>query len=404
MAVNKNFYIKSKSFDLHVKILFVEIKLYIGSFLRAFFSLFVAYNYVSFFKLICNNKEGNVLIIELNNFHSEIFPAWLFYLKGLSYDNKIFFVAPKLMKKDRPFDLMRKKDNCGYFFHSMNPSIIRWCFKFGLFSKYKRVIFNSDIFYNSAIDDKYSQLFEIFKDASIFKNVISYSHLVLDTIGNCNSTIDPQKQLMTISPSISKDTGIKFVSPIYNNNSFEVDSHRAKIFDKQKIFTSCGNIKVGDKDSKNLFKALRVTQNEDKNAMFNLVGKAPKILPLTSSVRHYKDRLSCVELKSILQESHFILFLLTGLKSYRYKFNSSSGNLPLALNFNLIPIIEDSFADFYCLNETNAILYKEGELDLAIKRVCNMKYSEYLELQSSLNSLKLNLQKNSLKNIEFLLG
>jgi hypothetical protein len=393
----KIFYFKSKTFDFHIKIFFLEIKLYLGSFFKIICSFFTPYNYTSLFKLNKKNSEENILIIELNNIHSEIFPSWLFYLKKLSFRNNIFFLAPGPIHKSKPFDLISKKENNGYDFYKMDSRAILTCFKLGLFKNYKKVIFNSDIYYQYPLDKNYSHLSEFINKKDFLKNVVLSSHLILQTLSCKNKFITPKNQILTISPTISVDANIKYVAPLFNE-----DKEKIKSFNHKKIFTSCGNININEKDSCGLKIALQQTKKYDK--IINIIGKAPKTITSAKDVIHYKKRLSYLELKSILQESYFILFLLNNSISYRYKFNSSSGSLPLALNFNLIPIIEKSFAKFYCLDSTNAIIYNEGSLNKAIEYACNMGYDEYIKLQSSLIKLKTKLKEKSLSNIDNLLN
>jgi len=406
MILDKLFYFKTKSLDFHIKILFLDLKIYLGSFISWIVAFLNPKNYFSLYNLLKTNSSQSILIIELNNFHSEIFPSWLFYLKRLSYQNRIFFLGSAKLYNAKPFDLISKKENNSYNFYKMDPKIILLYINLGLFKRYKKVIFNSDIFYSSSINNNYSQLSDFITKQDILKNVIFLSHLILQTIGCKNKFINPQKQIMTISPSISQDANIKYVAPIFNENHFNINKEEVENFNHKKTFISCGNIKINDKDSYGLMTALDETFAFDKK--INIVGKAPKILTAkflnhNQDIIHYNTRLSYLELKFILQKSHFILFLLSNKVSYRYKFNSSSGSFPLALNFNLIPIIEEDFAKFYCLNETNAIIYKEGFLGDAIKYACQMKYEEYFKLQSSFLSLKIRLKEASLKNIEKIL-
>jgi hypothetical protein len=400
MTMNKIFYFKNKLLDFHIKIFFVEIKLYPNGFFSLIFSLFKPYNYISLFKALNNKNADNVLVIELNNFHSEILPSWLFYLKKLSYENKIIFLASGHVHKSKPFDLIAKKENEGYYFYKMDPRIIMLWFNLGLFSKYKKVIFNTDIFYFSPLDH-YSQLLDIFKRKSTLKNTIFLSHGILQSLSCKNDLISQQNQLITISPSISQDANIRYILPLFNEDSFSQSEEKAKIFDQKKSFVSCGNIKIRQKDSNGLIIALEKTKQYDKN--INIIGKAPKSLVKNQNVNHYRNT-PYLELKLILQNSHFILFLLQNNLSYQYKFNSLSGSFSLALNFNLIPIIEESFAKFYYLDKTNAILHKEGQLDVAIQYACNIKYDEYLKMQLSLKSLKIRLGEESLINLKTLIN
>ena len=292
--MNKIFYFKNKRFDFRIKIFFLEIRLYFGSFVRLIFSLFKLYNYVSLFRIYKNNNKGNILIIEMNDFHSEIFPSWLFYLKELSYKNSIYFLAPNYIHKIKPFNLLAKQENHGYLFYKMDPKIILTCFNLGLFRKYKKVIFNSDIFYSSFIDQSYSYLLDGTKRKDIFHNAIITSHLILQTMSsNKNNFINTQNQLITTSPSISKDTNIKYVLPLFNKNLYGKTTEKRKTFQDQKTFVSCGSIKISEKDSESLFNSLN--QLKEYKKKINIIGKSPKhiINDFSHEINYYKKRISC---------------------------------------------------------------------------------------------------------------
>ena len=393
MILNKMFYVKSKSLDFHIKILFLDFKIYFGSFLSWLVAFFNLTNYFSLYNLLTKNSNQSILIVELNNFHSEIFPSWLFYLRNLSFDGNICFASSKEVYKINPFSLLEKTSIQDIKFYQIDPKIIITCYIIGLFRKFKKVIFNSEICYFSPLD-QYKNLLDIFTKKNNLRNSLFLSHNILQTLVIKNNFIDKKKQLLTLSPTISKDTSIDYIFPLINNNPL---SHINKnTFDKLKVFVSCGNIKINCKDSDGLILTLEKTKNIEKTV--NIIGKAPKNLINNQSINYF-PRSTFVELRSILEKSHFIFFLLSEDVSYQYKFNNLSGSFPLALNFNLIPIIEESFAKFYLLNETNAILYKKNELNRAIVSATSMNYEKYISMQNELYKLKQEIYNESLKNL-----
>lgn len=400
MILNKKFYFKNKLLDFHIKILFIDVKFYLNGFISIILSFFRLYNYTSLRNLIKKNNSEKILIIELNNFHSEIFPSWLFYLKNLGYDNKIVFLASRDIHKSNPFLFLENNLNTNYAFYAMDPRIILQTYNLGFFRKFKKVIFNSEIFYFSPIDH-YTHLLDILTNKKNLKNSIFLSHNTLQTMTTKNNHIDKKRQVLTLSPKISEDVKIDYIMPLINNNCESEHILKKTTFEKSKIFASCGNIKINCKDSEGLISALEKTL--DTNKTINIIGKIPKKLINNKSINCY-PKLSFLELKSILEKSHFILFLLREDISYQYKFNNFSGTLPLALNFNLIPIIEESFAKFYLLDDTNAIIYKNGELDKAILRACLIEYNEYVLMQKELNKIKQKIRIESLKNLKKTLG
>jgi hypothetical protein len=394
--MRKLFYFKNKFLDFQVRIFFLDIKLYLNGFISIIFSIFKPYNYSSILNLLKKNNSENILIIELNKFHSEIFPSWLFYLKNLGYDNKINFIASSDIHKLNPFLFLENNTNNAYNFYKMDPRIIIILYSLGFFRKFKKVIFNSEIFYFSPIDH-YTHLLDLLTNKKNLKNSLFLCHNVLQTMVAKNNLIDKNNQLLTISPSSSKHCNIKLMMPLINNNTQAQNSSKEITFNELKSFISCGNIKINCKDSAGLISALEKTKDIKKTV--NIIGKVPKKLMNNNSINYYPN-LPFLELKSVLEKSHFVLFLLNENISYQYKFNNLSGSFPLALNFNLIPIIEESFAELYCLNEENSVIYKNGELDKAIKFASSLKYEKYILMLSELDKVKQNFLNKSLENLK----
>lgn len=403
--MNRMFYFKNKLFDFHLKIPFIEIKIYLNNFFSLILSILNLKNYLSAYKLY-KNQHNSILIIELNNFHSEIFPSWLFYLKEISYKGNIFFLSTSSVYKEKPFDLIDNQKQYLFDFYEMDQKIILLLYKIGFFKNYKRVIFNSDGTYlgSIGISHSYFQLLELINRQNILKNSLFTSHNILKSIECIANKIILESQLITISPPIAQDVGIKYIFPLFNKNLYCDNKTIEKKFKINKAFVSCGNIKISGKDGSGLFHALSKTKLYPKT--LNIIGKAPKNLvnDFSNEINFFRNRISYYEIRKIMLKSNFILFLLNDKKSYRYKYNSLSGNLPLALNFNLIPIIEENFAKRYMLDKTNAIIYKDGDLDLAIKIACKMTYEEYLSFQTSLNNLKLRLLGESSNNLKKLIN
>lgn len=394
--MHRSLYLKNKFLDFHIKIFFIDIKIYFNGILSIIFSLFKPHNYFSILSLFKKNNSENILIIELNNFHSEIFPSWFFYLEKLGYKNKINFIASKDVKKLDPFNFSQNIKKNDYFFYKIDPRIIIILYNLGFFRKFKKVIFNSEIFYFSLLDE-YTNLLKIFNNKKNLRNSLFLSHNALQSMVAKNNFIDKDSQLLTISPSASQHCNVKLIMPLINNNTQTQNSSNESTFNELKSFISCGNIKINCKDSAGLISALEKTKDIKK--IINIVGKVPKKLMNDSSI-NYHAKLSFLELKSILEKSHFVLFLLNENVSYQYKFNNLSGSLPIALNFNLIPIIEESFAELYCLNEKNSIIYKNGELDKAIKFASSIKYENYLSMLDELNKVKQSFFNKSLENLK----
>lgn len=398
MISNKIFYFKNKFLDFHIKLLFVDFKIYLGSFLSYILSFFKIKNYCSIYNLLTQNTNKSILIVELNNFHSEIFPSWLFYLRNLSFNDNICFAASSEVYKIDPFSLLEKNNLKDIKFYQIDPKIIISCYNIGLFRKFKKVIFNSEIFYFSLLD-QYTNLLNVFVKKDNLKNSLFLSHNILQTLTVKNNFINNKKQLLTLSPTIAKDAKIDFIVPLFNNNF--INKNKQVSFMQSKVFVSCGNIKINCKDSNSLLSALKKTT--EINKIINIIGKAPKQIIANKSI-NYHSNVDHLELKSILKKSHFVFFLLNEDISYQYKFNNLSGSLPIALNFNLIPIIEESFAKFYLLNKDNAILYQKGELYKAIIYASSVDYEKYLAMQNELYKLKQQVYNKSLENLNKLLN
>ncbi len=380
------FYFKNKLFDLRFKLIFFEIKIYLNCFFDFITSFFRAYNFSSISALLKLKTLENIVIFEPNNFHSEILPSWYFYLKNVTPNQKIIFLASTKIHEINPFDLLSESEKKDYIFLKIDSIVVFFLYSLGFFKKFKKIIFNSNFYNFSRIDDS-SNLLKIFTNKKILNNSIFLSHSILQSVAFSN-LINNKTQLLTISKTIAQDAEIKSIIPILNNFEYLSSSEKEKEFKKNKKFISCGNIKIKSKDALSLEKSIDLFGNSQTR--LDIVGKASNFLVNNKNVNYYKN-ISFKKLKFLLLDNHFILFLLSKNSSYQYKYNNSSGSLCLALNFNLIPIVEESFANKYLLNHDNSIIYKEGDLSSAIGLANNISYEQFIEMQKNLDRLKKDL-------------
>jgi hypothetical protein len=393
------FYFKNKLFDFRFKFIFFEIKIYFNSLFDFAISLLRIYNFRSILSLFNLKSSDNIVIFEPNDFHSEILPSWYFYLKNITPNQKIIFLASTKIHKINPFDLFFESEKKDYIFLKIDSIIVFLLYSLGFFKKFKKIIFNSNFYNFSRIDDS-SNLLKIFTNKKILNNSIFLSHSILQSVAFSN-LINNKNQLLTISKTIAEDAEIKSITPILNNSKYQPSFEKEQEFKKNKKFISCGNIKIKSKDSLSLEKSINLFSGLQNR--LDIVGKASNFLTNNKNVNHYQN-ISFKKLKFLLLNNHFIFFLLNKNSSYQYKYNSSSGSLSLALNFNLIPIVEESFATSYLLNSDNSIIYKEGGLSSAITLAGNISYEQFIEMQKNLDRLKEDLIIETSDNIKQILS
>lgn len=98
-------------------------------------------------------------------------------------------------------------------------------------------------------------------------------------------------------------------------------------------------------------------------------------------------------------------FLLMDLTNYCDEFFTSktSGTKQLSLGFNTPCIVSEKVAKAYGFDETNAILFKEGELENAIQRAIDMTDDEYMTMKESLKKFQNKVYTKSKGNLQSIL-
>jgi hypothetical protein len=89
-----------------------------------------------------------------------------------------------------------------------------------------------------------------------------------------------------------------------------------------------------------------------------------------------------------VNESHFVLSLLTPSKHDRYKTTIRSGSYCSSVGFSRPQLIEKSFADYYNYNDKDAIIYSDIDLFSAMKCAINMQQTEYTNMCNEVSKIR----------------
>lgn len=377
--MNSLFSIKYKNFFLKIKVL--GIKLDLSAYSIAFFvrSILRKYNYIAIYRIL-KEKNDNVVVIELNDFHCEVLPSWKYHLKKLG-NKTLFLVHPKIYDENPFYNEIFNVIKIDY-------NYVLFLINLGFLFRYKRIIFNSDYIYERPFGGR-SFLYNMIKFKYI-GNILFLSHHANLTIENKGLT--SSKKIITLSRAVSNKTNIHYFFPKLNSSNIAT-------YNKLKRIIIVGNMKHISKDYKGLLLALeKLKSKKQPSFSLDLVGKIHKNLPRSDFI-NYHNRLNFKELHSLLTKSHFILFLLKKTEGHQYKSTDITGSFLLALNFGLIPVLEDSFQGFYELDESNSVVYNEiNGISNALDEISNMSKTKYTKLQVSLSKLTKNLEKDSLRN------
>lgn len=370
----KSLYLKIKFFGTKFDLSFYDI----ASFVK---SLFKIYNYRAIVMLLkCNDQD--VVIIEPNGFHGEILPAWSFYIKknGL---NPLFVVHPKIYNEN-PF----YNDNSARFLR-MDLDFILILINLGALSKCKKVFFNSDFAYQRPYGGKRFLYNDIGYKYSA--NIRFLSHRINDSMQN-KGHVDI-KNIITLSRYISNHTGCDHFFPRINNIR---PSYKAL-----KRIVIVGDLKHSSKDYNGFLSAIEKLPKVNPVFSIDVIGKMPKDFPRSDSVT-YHNRLNFKDLHELLTQCNFILFLLKSAEGYEYKTLGITGSFVLALNYGIVPILEESFQEFYELNKNNSIIYKKEQgVSHALSQISQMPKERYDQLQKNLIKLSNDLERDTFRNLDF---
>lgn len=118
---------------------------------------------------------------------------------------------------------------------------------------------------------------------------------------------------------------------------------------------------------------------------------------------HLLGRLPFEKMYQTILDSDFIIININPRLGDEFYTNRTSGSKNLAIGFTKPCIIERKYADYYGFNESNSIIYDEGNLPLAIEQAIKMSDLDYIKLCQEMNKMYETVYMKSLTNLKQLI-
>lgn len=335
-----------------------------------------------------NTDKSTILIIELNQCHNETIVGYCYYLKQLGYNVEI--LVNKLSETD-----FLNIDNVKVW-EFLYDDILR-LLKYANFSKYERIIFNSNFIYKSRFESV--DIMDVCKKLPTGQQPNIYVQHHLEKING-----DISNKIILANPSDIKEWENNVVNPHYFVENIE---HK-----KNDIlsFVVVGEINRKRKNIDLLLEAVEeLLDKRVDNFQIKVIGHADsvKISEKLSANIKILGRLSFQEMYDEVLNSDFILPLLDKniVEHERYITQGTSGSFQLSYGFAKPCVIQKCFAEKYALNNENAIIYDENEeFSSKLLQAIKLSDSEYQKICRNLKCTSLNIQEKSLNNLKSMLN
>lgn len=355
-----------------------------------------------------------VLLFEPNNYHYEVIPGFVRYFIDLGYEVDVL----EYYHEDSEFCDCDFMPNV-YFYENNND---KFCKLKELLStkKYKYLMFTS-LDYEE--DGVHVDLFRKINEINHSVKCIGCFHK-LNNISTENE-IKALQEDRIMSLTASSKYGSKMVCPLYfgkfddnkklikstivsigsSNDILYIENSLAKL----KKTNPCVNVlHVGNCNLSILKK--RVIKRFICRPILKLANLWPycsefysvnDFLRVGSSIE-FLGKVSFKELYKLIHNSRFLLFAADDREDF--KTVQTTGTRQLSLGFTKPCIIEETMGRFYGFDDTNAIIYKFGELDNAIRIANEMDEHEYDILCKNLKDLSKKIYLKSLSNLQQILN
>ena len=340
--------------------------------------------------------NNSVILWEPSRYsHGEILTGFAKYLLDLGYEVYIFCNPDRY--KEKLFCRFRNKH---LHFNKISEAEILDSYYNYQFKKCKLIIITT---VRNVLDAKsnYEQKLELF-DKNIRNKILLVDHDIKEPVDKGFIRDD----IITIFKPNYKNIITNVVNPHYFGN--------IKITSKNKFITKfviIGEINSKRRNHFQLIEAIeKLYKNKYSNFKFYFIGNNSENINIKPELAEFiimEGRLNFEDMYNKLEEADYILPLLDpdNDEHNRYITTGTSGSFQLMYGFIKPAIIHKKFADYYNLNDKNAIVYDNNQ-DLYDKLIysINIDANKYKSLQQNLIELSNSIYEKSINNIKTLIN
>lgn len=325
-------------------------------------------------------RPNSVLLVETNGCHAEVMAGYIPYFQQMGFN--VDCLLHDRVWRERPF--VRHDASKLRIYHTSNRGF-NLCFRSPNLMQYKHIVVMSSVKHRT--DKKYIP--ELYPDLMRHPSIFFVHHGVDLMMGYYANTPNP---IM-----LGRFKGAIFANPhlfgtvhtLPRNNITE--------------FVVVGGIDARRKNHSLLINAIKDLDAAGFEFFVNIIGDG-RISELPDAVRRhvrilghldFDDMYDCVE------RSDFYLPLLDAENPdhERYITQQVTGSMQLVYGFACVPVVDKKFADFYDLNNKNAVLYS-GDLAGAMQRAIEMSDDTYDKTRRVLTKTATNIASETQENFK----
>ncbi|MDR2432562.1 MAG: DUF6492 family protein [Puniceicoccales bacterium] len=329
-----------------------------------------------------HKKSG--FIGEPNFAHGECLPGWTKYFQDLDYAVDIFTRYENFAEK--PFC---RYQNPPRIFAGSLPMLKKWLGDKRI-AEYEVCFLASSVIWDFSSHMHFSDYLGFMPQGKLGCLFIDHAPNVFFEQYN-EKTLARQNRIFTLShlPEM----------PQLNPHYFGEFSKNKK--NKKTIFLTIGRINAKNYDP--MVESVRELAKSSKDFVVRVIGIEEMEIP--ADLRKYITYLGRIDYPKMYTEIEQADFIIAGLDSfcaghYQYLVGCTTGNLQLSLGFLKPMLISRIFGEHYELSDKSAILYPDNELFGAMESAMKMNGSEYVKMQTALQSLADKIYGRSLTNLK----
>lgn len=331
-------------------------------------------------------KNNSVLLIEVNDFHSETLPGMAKYFLDLGFNVDIIISNEEYALKP-----LCRITNENLKIYPMSDRVARKILKNKIANQYEYIYFNSDRHGSRSYYDYFKP------NKKLTEKIINMCHRP-DTYNS------PIKKLLMLAPLPLKD---KDRFKVVNTHYFGEIVTNPK--NETTNFIVIGNIENKRKNHNLLYEAVQDLVNKGvTNFKITVVARIGQ-LNTPQNIKEYfdfKGRLDYEKMYEALEKADFFLTLLDpeNPEHDRYIETGTSGSFQLIYGFRKPCLINKKFASLHGFTNENSIVYKNNsDLSQAMLEAINMNKEAYKNKQVKLAGFADDLYKKSLENLKEIL-
>ncbi len=344
-----------------------------------------------FLALQCEIKDNTVLLVEVNDGHSETLPGYVKYFLDLGY-NVDLIINPEL-NTEKPF-VRFKFQNFRIF--ELTQKLFARYLTFDKINSYKKIFISSHIVYD---ETGWHNCLELFSSLNKYQDKLFCVEHHLDRLNEKLATEHKVFQIAEIPGFIDR---VPMLNPHYFGD-INITSNNLS----ETSFIVVGWIAGFRRNYDLLINAVQQLHEKGvTNFKITHIGRKGSLENIPKHLKKYfnmKGYQYFDVLFDDMEKADYILALLdsSNPQHERYIKYGTSGTFQYSYGFLKPCIIHKKFASIHKFNEGNSLLFAcDGDLALAMERAIDMNQKDYINMQNNLLALSKKIYEKSLINLK----